>query len=77
MLGPSDFCVLHDISVPCCALQPLYAHLPFLGSSILGTCVCVRVRVLLLLLPKGNGQDGLAHGKMLAGWAVCLSVCCV
>ena len=28
------------------------------------------------LLPKGNGRDGLAHGKIQAGRAVCLSVRC-
>ena len=26
---------------------------------------------------RSNGQDGLAHGKIHAGWAVCPSACCV
>ena len=40
-------------------------------------CGAVQCGVPKVLLPKGNGQDGVARGKMQAGRAVCLSVRCV
>ena len=38
-------------------------------------CSAVRRIVPKVLLPNGNGQDGLAHCQMQAGRAVRLSVC--
>ena len=65
----------HDIKNSCavwCGM--LWFGVVWCGAVCRGAVHCVVPKA---LVPNGNGRDGLAHRKMEAGRAVCLSARCV